>query len=92
MQFSFNKASLYLSMAPDGIKKKKKKKKKLNLTYLLCTVSFFWLEVANLSGVKDFAFSAYYNYKWWKLQQLQIVTAAAPRQFRPENPNAQLSS
>ena len=37
-------------------------------------VSFFWLEIANLSGLKDFAFSAYYTYNYNE----RVETPTAP--------------
>ena len=37
-------------------------------------VRFFWLEIANLSGLKDFAFAAYYTYNYNE----RVETPTAP--------------
>ena len=37
-------------------------------------VWFFWLEIANLSGLKDFVFAAYYTYNYNE----RVETPAAP--------------
>ena len=37
-------------------------------------VSFFWLEIAYLSGLKDFAFAAYYTYNYNE----RVETPTAP--------------
>ena len=37
-------------------------------------VSFFWLEIAHLNGLKDFAFAAYYTYNYNE----RVETPTAP--------------
>ena len=46
---------------------------KRKFIYRFCGV-FFWLEIANLSGLKDFAFAAYYTYNYNE----RVETSTAP--------------